>query len=52
MRLEFDVRFSYPPACFCLGFLIGVFAWAFLRISAYFCVLLQATRFGFNENLL
>ena len=30
------------PACFCLGFLLGVFAWVFLRISAYFCVLLQA----------
>lgn len=29
MRLEFDVRFSYPPA-----------------------PMLQATRFGFNENLL
>jgi len=23
--------------------LLGVFAWAFLRISAYFCVVLQAT---------
>ena len=51
MRLNFEARLSNSPACFCLGFLIGVFAWAFLRISAYFCVLLQAAVLGKPEHI-
>ncbi len=37
-RWHYRMRCSNPPACFCLGSLFGVFAWAFLRIVAGCCL--------------
>ena len=44
MHFDINVRSLYPPACFCLGFLLGRFC-GFLRIVAGYC-------FGSNENFL